>query len=222
VYDAVAEYGFSARAAAKTRYVGYLRREPNGRSAELVRDDLQLESDQLVLVTAGGGGDGHDLFSALLDGLRARVGKPSFDCVLVHGPLMPRAQRERLRSAAAARPSVRCVGFTEDLPSYIAAADVVVSMGGYNSICEILSFARPALIVPRVTPRKEQLIRARALEQRGLVRTIHPADLTPRRLLREVELLLEQPTNGGRLPALEGLPGAAHHLDALLFRRTAA
>ena len=38
-------------------------------------------------------------------------------------------------------------------------------MGGYNTYCEILSFDKPALIVPRMRPRLEQLIRARARAQ---------------------------------------------------------
>ena len=36
----------------------------------------------------------------------------------------------------------------------------VVAMGGYNTFCEILSFDKKALIVPRTRPRLEQFIRA--------------------------------------------------------------
>lgn len=52
-------------------------------------------------------------------------------------------------------------------------------MGGYNTVSELLSLRRPALIVPRVVPRQEQLIRAQALSRRGLVRMLHPGELTP-------------------------------------------
>jgi len=58
-------------------------------------------------------------------------------------------------------------------------ADHVVAMGGYNTVCEILSFGKPALIVPRVKPRCEQLIRAERLRALGLVDVLHPADLSP-------------------------------------------
>ena len=51
----------------------------------------------------------------------------------------------------------------------IGAADLVISMGGYNTICEILSQRTPALIIPRETPRKEQLIRAEKLKEQGLI-----------------------------------------------------
>ena len=42
-------------------------------------------------------------------------------------------------------------------------------MGGYNTFCEILSFDKPALIVPRTAPRLEQYIRASRAADLGLV-----------------------------------------------------
>ncbi len=74
-------------------------------------------------------------------------------------------------------------------------------MGGYNTICEVLSFRKPALIVPRVKPRREQLIRAERLQALGLVDLLHPADLTP-------GALSEWLANGHRRPAL-----ARRHID---------
>jgi predicted glycosyltransferase len=47
-------------------------------------------------------------------------------------------------------------------------------MGGYNTFCEILSFDKPALIVPRITPREEQLIRARRAADLGVIDMLLP------------------------------------------------
>jgi predicted glycosyltransferase len=44
-----------------------------------------------------------------------------------------------------------------------------VAMGGYNTFCEILSFDKKAIIVPRTKPRLEQFIRARAARNIGLI-----------------------------------------------------
>jgi predicted glycosyltransferase len=41
-------------------------------------------------------------------------------------------------------------------------------MGGYNTFCEILSFDKRAVIVPRTQPRMEQYIRAKRAEELGL------------------------------------------------------
>lgn len=47
-------------------------------------------------------------------------------------------------------------------------------MGGYNTVCEILSFDRPSLIVPRTKPRLEQFLRASRMQEMGLVKMLVP------------------------------------------------
>jgi predicted glycosyltransferase len=76
--------------------------------------------------------------------------------------------------------------------SYMAAADAVVSMGGYNTICEILSAEKPAVVIPRVRPSQEQLVRSAKMADLGLFKTIHPDQLTPESLL---QTLLQQLSN---------------------------
>ncbi len=70
--------------------------------------------------------------------------------------------------------------------AFLDAADVVVSMGGYNTICEILSLRKRAVIVPRIRPVCEQWIRAERMAARGLFRAIHPDRITPEILMKEV------------------------------------
>jgi predicted glycosyltransferase len=217
IYDVVTEYGLSPRVAQKTRYVGYLARDAD-RSPEQVRRALGLRKEKLVVATVGGGGDGVELLEAVLRGLQHSNG--GFETLVVAGPLMPTQQRERLAKLADSCSLVQLVSFVDDLQSTIAAADVVVSMGGYNSICEILSGERPAVIVPRVAPRREQLIRAEALSERGVVRTIHPHDLTPARIIAEIEELLAQASGDPGDLNLNGLPAAAAELEAVLHEAT--
>ncbi|MCJ8297543.1 MAG: hypothetical protein MJK13_01210 [Pseudomonadales bacterium] len=59
--------------------------------------------------------------------------------------------------------------FSQHLEHLMANAEAVVAMGGYNTFCEILSFDRPALILPRSKPREEQIIRARKAQALGLL-----------------------------------------------------
>ena len=68
--------------------------------------------------------------------------------------------------------------FSAEADYLISRADCVVTMGGYNSVCSVLSFGKRALIVPRVVPRKEQLIRAERLARLGLVDVLHPDQLS--------------------------------------------
>jgi predicted glycosyltransferase len=66
-------------------------------------------------------------------------------------------------------------------------------MGGYNTICEILSQGTLSLVIPRETPRKEQLIRAQALHERQLVDFIPWREMSPSLLRRKILELLEHP-----------------------------
>jgi len=215
VYDVVSEYGFSPVAAAKTRYVGYLR-APQPAPAARVRDELGIGGERLVVVTAGGGEDGHALVAAALASLAAAPPERAH-ALVVAGPLMSGEERADLElRAARCDDRVRLVAAMPRLADVIAAADAVVSMGGYNTVREILTYRRPALIVPRVRPRLEQLIRAEALARRGLVRTLHPAHLTPERLTHELRRLVATPLAPWADLALNGLEGFVRAVQELV------
>lgn len=206
IFDAASAYGFSPATTAKTRYVGYLRR-PSRPSRRAV------EGRPFVLVTVGGGEDGEPLLRAAL---AAHLQLPGSTWLLVTGPFLPSAVRADIAARAGRLPGSRVVDFVDDLPSHIAAADVVVSMAGYNTVCELLAAGRRAVLVPRVEPRLEQLLRARALERRGLVRIIDPEELTPPLLARHIGALLRD--GHGRSSAVDfgGLERTGEELDALL------
>ena len=218
VYDVVEEYGLSDSAARKTRFVGYLGRGQGSISAADVRATLPMQTDKLVVVTAGGGKDGQELLDTMVRGMAqpGRSEEEDFDLLVIGGPLMADEDRTRLRDLLGTRSAVHFLDFTDQMTSYIGAADVVVSMGGYNSVCEILSAGRPAIIVPRVTPRKEQLIRAEILNHRGIVRMIHPDELTPVRLLDATRGLLNGTETVAKPVPMDGLTNFVVALRSLM------
>jgi len=180
VYDTAHEYAFDPDVAAKVRYTGYLDQRsrykvPLGGGSDPVAA-LGLTPGRLALCLVGGGQDGADLAKAFLE---AEL-PPGTNGVLLAGPYMPVAERRRLSRRAARYPSRRrVVTFMREPTRILRHADQVVSMGGYNTVCEILSFGKPSLIVPRVKPRREQLIRAERLHAMGLVDVVLPGDLSP-------------------------------------------
>lgn len=117
----------------------------------------------------GGGADGYAVADTFA---RARM-PANTDGMVVTGPLMPSADRRMLRRHAG--PDVEVVGFLPSPDPVIDRADVVVAMGGYNTVCELLAREKRTLIVPRVKPRLEQLIRSLSLGRHGLVDVAHPA-----------------------------------------------
>lgn len=208
VFDVVAAYAVPPEPARRTRYVGYL-----ARTAQ--RPLQRVRRRPLVLVTVGGGEDGGPLLRAAL-AARASAADDPAAWLVVTGPFLPTEERAPLEALARRLPSTRLVDFVDDVPAWMGAADAVVSMAGYNSVCELLASGAPAVLVPRVEPRVEQLIRARALERRGLARVIDPRELTPRLLAEQVTALLDGDRPRGRPVALTGLDGAMAELTPLL------
>ncbi|MCB0322257.1 MAG: hypothetical protein KDD69_01755 [Bdellovibrionales bacterium] len=172
-----------------------------------------------VLVTVGGGEDG----GALLEAYRSMI----YDCsedisffsTIVLGPELPSARRREYLRSIANSPAVRAIEYTDQLVTHMQAADVVVSMGGYNTVCEILSLRKRAVIVPRIQPVQEQFIRAQRLAALGYVSTIHPNELSPTTLLRAITTELRSDRDKQAIPVdllFDGLANINAHLRALL------
>jgi predicted glycosyltransferase len=76
------------------------------------------------------------------------------------------------------------------MEKFISNADLVVSMGGYNTICEILSQKKVSLIVPRETPRLEQRIRAEVMKEHSLLDFLPWSAMSPASLAGKLDELL--------------------------------
>ncbi len=177
VFDTVNEYDFSPAIAARTTYTGYL--DTRTRLGNLENQDSPMDQP-FVLCTVGGGQDGEALALQFIEAMRTAK-RPS---ILLTGPYMPSSTKNMIQANAAGVPLLKVIEFASEGDLLIKNASHVVSMGGYNTFSAILSHRKPALIVPRVFPRQEQLIRARRLAALGHVETIHPHDLTADGIVR--------------------------------------
>jgi predicted glycosyltransferase len=119
-------------------------------------------------------------------------GSPPFRTVMVTGPFMPKKRRMEIFNRAR-RLKVRTYRFYRRMERLIGAADVVVSMGGYNTVCEILSQGKPSLIIPREHPRREQLIRAQILYEHNLADFIPWHQVAPALLRNKLLAMIEKP-----------------------------
>lgn len=159
----------------KMLFTGYLKREvPNGdTTAEL----NPFEEEPFILVTPGGGGDGMELIDWVLRAYEAHE-RPLFPALIVLGPFMPAEQQAEFKARADALRDVHMIRFTPVIEKLMTEATAIVGMGGYNIFCEIMSFDKPTLLVPRVVPRREQAIRAKKAAEAGLV-TCLPIEAYP-------------------------------------------
>jgi predicted glycosyltransferase len=181
LYDPVREYGFSLEVAGKVRFTGYLDQRSRLQASGSIEDPLArlgLPEGPLILSLVGGGQDGAALAEAFV---HARLPEHA-NGLLLAGPYLPAGVRERVLQAAANRPRLRVLEFLTEPSGLVCRADRVIAMGGYNTVCEILSFRKTALIVPRIQPRREQIIRAERFRDLGLLDMLHPDSLTPEAL----------------------------------------
>jgi predicted glycosyltransferase len=219
IFDVCQEYAFPKVIADKVRFCGYIRRSSSGISRSTLRSQLGIQpQDAFVLVTAGGGGDGFELIEAYLMGLAEEKNYPGqLKSLIVSGPEMPLNQRQALLRLSTKHTNVQIREFTDDLINYMSAADLVVSMAGHNTISEILSLRKRAIVVPRVAPVAEQWIRAERMAKLGLFKVIHPQHLTAHRLIQTVldELVAPDLTQSLQVD-MQALPRILNYLSWLL------
>ena len=153
----------------KLTYTGYLRRGlPH---IPLPPTPFQKIEGPYLLVTTGGGGDGEVVIDWVLRAYEQDRAMP-LPALLVLGPFMQSERQLEFIARAQRLKKVEAITFDAQMETLMARAAGVVAMGGYNTFCEILSFDKRALIVPRTVPRRAQYIRAIRAEELGLCRVL--------------------------------------------------
>jgi len=191
---------------ARMTFTGHLRR-----SAPRLQSMKSLDlPDHYILVTAGGGGDGGPLMRQVL-AAREYDRKLDFPLVMILGPFMGGEEREEIRERSRQVANVTVLDFESQIEAIMLRASAIVSMGGYNTFCEILSFDKRALLVPRCRPRREQVIRATRAAELGLVDMLDPSAADdPRLMARALRRLPDRP-----LPSAQGAKVDLNGLEAI-------
>lgn len=202
IYDPTAGLDLSTQAKSRMHWTGYLRRTTGSTDAP--------PEKPYILVTPGGGGDGQAMVNLVLSAYEQDPDlKPR--ALLVYGPFLSGDTRADFETRVAAlNGRVTAVGFESQMETLVTGAEGVVCMGGYNTFCEVLSFDKRAVIVPRTVPRLEQYIRASRAEDLGLVRMLDETrdGMNAQSMIRAIRSLPEQPlpsqsTSRGLLDGLD-------------------
>ncbi len=217
IYDPIEMYKIPEQIRERIQFTGYIPRKtlPAGTRQNVRKKYRIMEDDTFILVTTGGGGDGYEMadhYLAMHDYFPTSL---PFKTLINTGPFMPKDQKERLEERAR-KLGIRIIPFHRKLEELMVAADLVISMGGYNTVCEILTQRTPCLIIPRETPRREQLIRAERMKMKGLLDYIPWNEVTPRLLREKIFALLGNHQQYKDKIGAFGLSG----LDSMLARLT--
>jgi predicted glycosyltransferase len=214
IYDPTKGLPLSDAARDRMHWTGYLRRETS--------DEVDLPAHPYILITPGGGGDGAAMVSLVLEAYE-KDPDLSPKAVLIYGPFLSGDVRDAFDARVEKlNGRVTAVGFDSRIEALFVGAEGVVCMGGYNTFCEVLSFDKRAVIVPRTVPRLEQWIRASRAEELGLVRMLDEDrdGMTADAMITAIRRLPHQskPSEAGADGFLDGLKVVMERAIALMDR----
>lgn len=215
-YNPLASIELHEQVLSQTRYTGFL-----ARSLPPMDDGTATRfGSGYILVTAGGGGDGYELMAAALGAVKRQA--PSDRYLFVLGPFMTERQRFEITARAASVPNVEVVDFHVNVETLVANAAAIVGMCGYNTFCEVMSFDKRALFVPRTAPRREQSIRAHRAAEFGWVDVLDIEEAkNPSRFMAAIDRLKRSPLPSEAVarPDLDGLSRVCALTEILFEQR---
>lgn len=206
ICDPLADIGVSQSVRNRMTYTGYLKRTMPPPSTYLPG----LGDEPFLLVTPGGGGDGEALVDWVISAYEHDPHLPT-RALLVLGPFMQPELQADFMTRVQRVSKLSAITFDARMESLMERAVGVVAMGGYNTFCELLSFDKRALIVPRTKPRLEQYIRAARAQEMGLVQMLTDDGRPDPRVMATALRQLPQQS----LPSQVVVPGLLDGLDSV-------
>jgi predicted glycosyltransferase len=186
-------------------YTGFVTAKPVPHARTTFRQQLGIkEGEFLVVASAGGGKVGFPLLEAVMHAVRFLEKQNTLHLHVFAGPFMSEEELERLKLLSSKR--IQVFRFTPDFLSYLAAADLSVSMTGYNTCMNILAAQVPALVWP-FSQNREQRLRAERLSRLGALEAIDDDAFQPAHLATIMDRALSRRS---RTPVTIDLEGAAN------------
>ena len=179
-------------------YTGYVAQQSKPDAGKSYDPPMVDQSRPAIIVSNGSGQylTGQMLLENLLRAAHLLQGQIPHEFRFFAGPLMPEETYNSLQTLAAASGNVRLSRYTPDLAAVLKRAELSVSMGGYNTVMDILSAGVRALVYP-VTSNgdQEQSVRAEKLARMGVLDLIGPEELAPEKLAQKLAAALRnEPT----------------------------
>jgi hypothetical protein len=195
------------------QYTGFVTQNSD-MSMDVQTIDGQPTSDgvPLILASVGGGRVGYELLDSSIRASALLIQSVLHRMLVFTGPYMPEHQYVELHELAAQYSHIQVRRFTPSFEPLMRQAALSISMAGYNTCMNLLNTGTRALVWPFTGHKNdEQTIRARKLEQRGLLTMLEPQALRPERLAEKIAASLSSPqkhsghsinTHGGRETAM--------------------
>ncbi len=197
-------------------YTGYIACRPSVDAAKRIRNKMGIGDDEILIVASAGGGNvGAPLLKSVIHAFN-QLERENCRLQVFTGPFLDSQDFDDLQKVATEK--VQVDRFTADFTSYLAAADLSVSMGGYNTTMNILATRVPALLWP-FSQNREQRLRAERLADRGLLTVLKDEDLQPDRLAAMMDQKLARPTRPDVAIDLDGAANTAACIQKIRGKR---
>lgn len=187
-------------------YTGFVSPKADPAAGRRLRRELGITSqEKLIVVSAGGGRSGYLLLSAILDSYHLMADSDRIRLEMFAGPFRDPAEFNKL--AAKTGDGIRIRYFTSRFLDYLSAADLSVSLAGYNTCMNLLAAGVPALVYP-YSKQREQPMRVEKIKNFIPLKILRDKDIEPGLLSRYIQRLLLESRPSGTLPV--NLDGAAN------------
>jgi len=179
-------------------YTGYITQQTDPAAGRSLRHSLAVSAGQkLVVASAGGGRSGYRLIDSVIEACELLRNRMSLRLEAFAGPFMEDGEFKKL--AARSSRNIRIRRFTRQFPDYLNAADLSVSLAGYNTCMNLLVSQVPALVYP-YSGQREQPMRVDRIKDFFPMRILTEEDMGADRLSKHMHDMLQIK------PALNALP----------------
>ena len=194
-----------------TVYTGFISPKTNPEAGRQLRRELGVApNEKLLIASAGGGRSGYDLLSCLLEAYPLMSRKAPIRIEMFAGPFREPEEFKMLNAKAVK--GVRVRYYTRRFLDYLAAADLSVSLAGYNTCMNLLAARVPALIYP-YSKQQEQPLRVAKLNTFIPMKILRDKDIEPAVISDYIDKLLLESRPSESVPLdLDGAENTARYI----------
>lgn len=199
-------------------YTGFVSPKANPAAGRKLRHERHIGSEEkLIVVSAGGGRAGYALLSCVLEAYRLMANSDRIRIEMFTGPFREPAEFKRLTAKSVDGICIRY--FTNRFLDYLSAADLSISLAGYNTCMNLLAARVPALVYP-YSQQQEQPMRVEKIKHLIPMKILRDRDIEPGLLSRFIQKMLLEPRPSGAVPInLNGAENSATYLKKYIDSR---
>jgi predicted glycosyltransferase len=192
-------------------YTGFVTPKVKADAGEKLRRELAMGAgEKLIVASAGGGRSGYKLLCNVIEAVHLLSKTQPIRLEMFSGPF--REDGEFRKLSAHSTKGIRIRRFTHRFLDYLSAADVSVSLAGYNTCMNLLVTRIPALVYPYLRQR-EQPIRVTKIKDFLPMKILQESDLSPNALGGHIlQMLGASKLSGSVSLNLDGAENTARYL----------